>query len=634
MTTSVSSEASPLDALERIASELGAIEIAEEARTVAARVHERRFFVACLGQFKRGKSTLLNALVDAAVLPVGVTPVTAVVTVLRHGTATFARVRIGQEPWRRIELGELAAYVSEAENPENAKNVTGVEVFVPSALLASGLCLVDTPGIGSVFEGNTEATRAFVPHIDAALVVLGAEPPISGDELRLVETVAKDVRDFVFVLAKADRLRDDERSQANTITEGVLKKIAPTAGLLEVSAIEKIAHGIPTRDWLRLTEALTALAGTRGAELVAAAERRAIGRVAASLEREIAERRAALLRPGEESARRLTALRTSVKQAEKLLADAGPLFAAVEARLATRLEREREAFLVSARPSANRALEEAAAEIAGAKGGQKRAIEAAQRIAREHVEGWRLRSAPAAERMYADAVAELVEAATGVLKQIAQAGDPALAGIAAGVEVDTRFRVPPHFYFTEILTLSGRSLGTADHARTFRPAANSAWSGLLARSPVPQDGPSLRAEGPDVRPRRGRLRRSRDGSLTCPVDAPLGAIIPWATGCTAGRHVARVKPAIVGAITAVPAAIETATRLARGASVSRQLRRARESTVIARPYCHAPDAEPRDAGHRIGDEHRRFWLRSRRGERRSARRQFDLCEDEERSQDG
>jgi len=48
-------------------------------------------------------------------------------------------------------------------------------------------CLVDTPGIGSVFAGNTATTRSFVPHIDAALVVLGADPPLSGDELALVD---------------------------------------------------------------------------------------------------------------------------------------------------------------------------------------------------------------------------------------------------------------------------------------------------------------------------------------------------------------------------------------------------------------------------------------------------------------
>lgn len=76
--------------------------------------------------------------------------------------------------------------VSEEHNPANEKGVTGAEVFVPSSLLATGLCLVDTPGIGSVSAANSAATREFLPRVDAAVLVVGADPPISGEELALV----------------------------------------------------------------------------------------------------------------------------------------------------------------------------------------------------------------------------------------------------------------------------------------------------------------------------------------------------------------------------------------------------------------------------------------------------------------
>ena len=59
------------------------VEVADEARALAERIVAGRFFVACVGQFKRGKSTVLNALVNDRVLPTGVTPVTSVVTMLR-----------------------------------------------------------------------------------------------------------------------------------------------------------------------------------------------------------------------------------------------------------------------------------------------------------------------------------------------------------------------------------------------------------------------------------------------------------------------------------------------------------------------------------------------------------------------
>jgi len=65
--------------------ELGTKQVVEEARGLAARVSEGRFYLACIGQFKRGKSTLINALVGEPILPVGFIPVTAVPTVIRYG---------------------------------------------------------------------------------------------------------------------------------------------------------------------------------------------------------------------------------------------------------------------------------------------------------------------------------------------------------------------------------------------------------------------------------------------------------------------------------------------------------------------------------------------------------------------
>ena len=170
--------------------------------------------MACVGQFKRGKSTLLNALIGKPILPSGVVPVTAVPTILRFGESLGARVRLRNGEWTDIAIAAIEEYVSEVRNPENSKGVAGLEVFVPSPLLAEGMCFVDTPGLGSVFAGNTAATHAFLPHIDAAIVVIGADPPIARDELALVESVAKEIPDILFVLNKADRVTKPERDAA------------------------------------------------------------------------------------------------------------------------------------------------------------------------------------------------------------------------------------------------------------------------------------------------------------------------------------------------------------------------------------------------------------------------------------
>src|ERR1035437_10332885 len=120
--------ASKLLRLASLGEELGAHSIADDGNTLAARVAEGRFYLACIGQFKRGKSTLINALIGGPVLPVGFIPVTAVPTVIRFGAHPRARVQARDGTWRDVAVSDLHQYVSEEFNPENAKRITGVEV--------------------------------------------------------------------------------------------------------------------------------------------------------------------------------------------------------------------------------------------------------------------------------------------------------------------------------------------------------------------------------------------------------------------------------------------------------------------------------------------------------------------------
>ncbi|MGB0064375.1 MAG: dynamin family protein, partial [Terracidiphilus sp.] len=268
-----------------LAQALAADSIAEEARELAARVSEGRFYVACVGQFKRGKSTLLNALVGREVVPAGFIPVTAVPTVIRFGDKLHARVRMRDASWREVELRDLKEYVTEELNPENKKGVDGAEVFVPSLLLSSGMCFVDTPGLGSVFTGNTATTQAFIPHIDAALVVVGADPPIAGEELALVEAVGKQVQNLILVINKADRTSDAERAAAVKFTREILEKRLhrPMGEVFEVSAAERMENLGPLRDWEKLLATFHRLVDDSGTNLVRAACDRGLQRLSEQL---------------------------------------------------------------------------------------------------------------------------------------------------------------------------------------------------------------------------------------------------------------------------------------------------------------------------------------------------------------
>ncbi|MGH7690603.1 MAG: dynamin family protein, partial [Gemmatimonadaceae bacterium] len=94
----------PLARIAAVADLLDEPRVQDDAQQLSARLEEGRFHVACIGQFKRGKSTLLDALVGRAVLPTDVVPVTAVPTVVRHGPQWCARVRLADGEWHDVSL--------------------------------------------------------------------------------------------------------------------------------------------------------------------------------------------------------------------------------------------------------------------------------------------------------------------------------------------------------------------------------------------------------------------------------------------------------------------------------------------------------------------------------------------------
>jgi GTP-binding protein EngB required for normal cell division len=438
--------------LSELATEFGAGHIAGNARSVAERVSEGRFFVACVGQFKRGKSTLLNAIIGHSVLPAAVVPVTAVPTVIRHGERLAARVRFQSARWTDIPVGDVEQYVSEEKNPENAKGVAGVEIFVPSPLLETGMCLVDTPGLGSVFAGNTAATHAFVPHIDAAIVVIGTDPPLSGDELQLVETVAKEVHDLLFVLNKADRVSEVERMAAIEFARSVLGKRLKrqVSAVFEVSALERLEGHGQNRDWADLVQALEDLVLRSGRSLVRKATDRAIRRTADQLLVVIKEERDALERPFDESERRIARLRKALEEAEGAMRDLGILLGAEQQRLSEIFAERRNVFLKQAQANAHRELSERLPLLAPSRNGpayRRKVNHLAQEVARGQLIPWFEGEAKYAEEVFCKTAQRFVELGNDFLRHLRETGVQGLEELPEELGPEQGLRGQSQFHF-------------------------------------------------------------------------------------------------------------------------------------------------------------------------------------------
>ena len=454
----VGEEADKLLRIASLAEQFNSDPITDDARSAAERIAEGRFYVACVGQFKRGKSTLLNALIGKPILPSGVVPVTAVPTILRFGESLGARVRLRNGEWTDIAIAAIEEYVSEVRNPENSKGVAGLEVFVPSPLLAEGMCFVDTPGLGSVFAGNTAATHAFLPHIDAAIVVIGADPPIAGDELALVESVAKEIPDILFVLNKADRVTESERDAAVFFAKQVLAKRLqhPVSSIFEISALEQLNNGGSQRDWAPLVHALEQLVQQSSGQLVRDAEGRSVRRLCSQLLVVVKEERDALMRPFDESERRISQLREIVSQAEQSLNDLGYLFSGEQQRLSKTFGDHRDVFLKSVRETAHHELGSILQSLSRTTGPRYRrsAMQAAQDVARNHTMPWLETEKTKGEEAYRKIAKRFTDLTTDFLSKTRGIRTSELEYLPRELKAEQDFQTRSEFQFYEYIVLA------------------------------------------------------------------------------------------------------------------------------------------------------------------------------------
>jgi GTP-binding protein EngB required for normal cell division len=448
----------PLERLASVADALGAERLAAEARELSQRVAEGRFYVACMGEFKRGKSTLVNALLGERLLPAGIVPVTTVPTVVRYGSRRGARVRLSSGRWEEVDLGALEDYVSEERNPENQKGVEVVEVFLPAPILASGMCLVDTPGLGSVFAAGSRATRAFIPHVDVGLVVVGTDPPLTGEELALIETVASQVHTLIVVLNKADRVSSAERDVAVAFAKQVIeRRLGRTVDrIYEISAVERLERRGPERDWPALVKTLDGLVRGSDRSIALKAQERGLVRLSGQLLGLLNAEREALLRPLVESERRLAVLSETLAAAEQALEELGMRFTREQQRLSGELVERSQRFLETAIAGARLELGAAVASLQQRWGPRFRrgAMDAAQEVARRWILPWLSEEQSYAETAYRRVERRFVEMANDFLNRLAASGEAELAHLPEALNSDRGLRVGSSFYFHDLLQIA------------------------------------------------------------------------------------------------------------------------------------------------------------------------------------
>jgi len=219
---------------------MGHYSLEQQCGDLMVKLAEDRFTLAVLGQFKRGKSSLMNAILGRKLLPTGVLPLTSAITILTYGPKERLVIERYNSAFKEEHpIASLPDFVTEDGNPANHKKIKTARVEFPLPFLRRGIEFVDTPGIGSSIAANTVTTYNYLPECNAVLFVTSMETPMTSLELEFLRDIRTFVKKIFFVVNKADLLGEEERGSVVEFMAGTIRKESwsETLKIFPVSAL-------------------------------------------------------------------------------------------------------------------------------------------------------------------------------------------------------------------------------------------------------------------------------------------------------------------------------------------------------------------------------------------------------------
>lgn len=220
--------------LGNICTDLGMAEQAGDMDQVRDRLQNHVFSVGIMGEFKRGKSTVINALLGQAVVPADILPCSATLNYIRWSPDKNAEIHFKDGSTQTVAVEELTNYVTKitAESEEMAATVDHAVVHYPCMFCQNGVQIVDTPGLNDD-DRMTAISEQVIPTLDAIIMVLAVDSPFSKSEAEFVrnKVMTSDLGRIIFVVNKIDHIDEDD----------VERVLADIRKRIETSVLEKTA---------------------------------------------------------------------------------------------------------------------------------------------------------------------------------------------------------------------------------------------------------------------------------------------------------------------------------------------------------------------------------------------------------
>lgn len=301
-------------------------------RELCQKLEEDRFHLVVVGEFNHGKTSLVNALLGADVLPVGVTPTTAIIHHVHHTAEPEARVIRTDDSEQLLSFDEIGRFglrfdtateTADASQPKPPENVKHLDIGYPAELLRERIVLVDTPGVNDLCLQRADITFKYIPQSDAVLFVIDAGQPLKESErLFLRDKLIGQSRDkIIFVVAKVDIWSDAERDEALAYIRDELRRLIPKPVLFAVSPQQALSGERAGSGLDELVQHLTTfLAEERGRIVLDNALGEGLD-AARAVTRSIDARRRAVRMSAEELERRIRSIEADLAGQERTLED-------------------------------------------------------------------------------------------------------------------------------------------------------------------------------------------------------------------------------------------------------------------------------------------------------------------------
>jgi GTP-binding protein EngB required for normal cell division len=177
-----------------------------------------------VGRFKAGKSSLLNKILGLDIFPTDVLPATAVITRVIPDVHDQVLVHFRGGRSQRMKVGDIPSYVTEKENPGNSKGVERVDIHLTGLGAWEGIRWVDSPGIGSLHENNTEMTLDWLPKVGVAVLAMAVDQPLAEDDIDLLRRLEEHTPETILLLTKVDRVTSEQLKSVITYVRDQLRE--------------------------------------------------------------------------------------------------------------------------------------------------------------------------------------------------------------------------------------------------------------------------------------------------------------------------------------------------------------------------------------------------------------------------